>query len=361
MNRLILIGNGFDLAHGMKTRYKDFLLDYLVTSINSFYDQNSFSDSLFSMRFRDINRGHWQKPIDYATVDNVLERFNQIKVDYNSRIIIDITSNFLFESLEKIEKLNWVDLEMEFFDNLIKAKESTTVGVREEAVELVNAELEFIKTKLIEYLKKQQADLENIEINSGLLNCFTESIKPVELVTVRLRKQVIPESMVLLNFNYTNILESYVSECSNIIPSEINYIHGDLFENHAEPIFGFGDELDKRYIQFEDENKNYLFRHIKSFEYFKSKNYYNLIRFLDSDDFQVQIFGHSCGLSDRTMLNQIFEHENCVSIKLFYHENINDFTNKTYEIYRHFKDKGLLRKKMVPFELSIPMPQPVEK
>lgn len=24
MNRLVLIGNGFDLAHGLKTRYEDF-------------------------------------------------------------------------------------------------------------------------------------------------------------------------------------------------------------------------------------------------------------------------------------------------------------------------------------------------
>ncbi len=28
MNRLILIGNGFDLAHGLKTSYHDFILDY---------------------------------------------------------------------------------------------------------------------------------------------------------------------------------------------------------------------------------------------------------------------------------------------------------------------------------------------
>ena len=25
MNRLVLIGNGFDLAHGLKTRYEDFI------------------------------------------------------------------------------------------------------------------------------------------------------------------------------------------------------------------------------------------------------------------------------------------------------------------------------------------------
>ena len=29
MNRLIIIGNGFDLAHGLKTSYHDFILHYL--------------------------------------------------------------------------------------------------------------------------------------------------------------------------------------------------------------------------------------------------------------------------------------------------------------------------------------------
>ncbi|RMZ61332.1 hypothetical protein D1632_00110 [Chryseobacterium nematophagum] len=29
---------------------------------------------------------------------------------------------------------------------------------------------------------------------------------------------------------------------------------------------------------------------------------------------------HSCGNTDRTLLNTIFEHENCVSVKIFYHQ-----------------------------------------
>ncbi|WP_394341236.1 AbiH family protein [Pedobacter namyangjuensis] len=32
LNRLVLIGNGFDLAHGLKTAYTDFLLCYLKRS-----------------------------------------------------------------------------------------------------------------------------------------------------------------------------------------------------------------------------------------------------------------------------------------------------------------------------------------
>ena len=39
-------------------------------------------------------------------------------------------------------------------------------------------------------------------------------------------------------------------------------------------------------------------------------------------------------------------------------KEINDFTDKTYDISRHFKDKTMLRKKLVPLELSRPMPQP---
>jgi hypothetical protein len=35
------------------------------------------------------------------------------------------------------------------------------------------------------------------------------------------------------------------------------------------------------------------------------------------DSFQVLIMGHSCGLSDRTLLNIVFEHNNCRSIKVF--------------------------------------------
>ena len=35
MNRLIIIGNGFDLAHGLKTSYCDFIHDYLLTNFRN--------------------------------------------------------------------------------------------------------------------------------------------------------------------------------------------------------------------------------------------------------------------------------------------------------------------------------------
>jgi len=35
MNQLIIIGNGFDLAHGLKTSYKDFILDLLSSEVSN--------------------------------------------------------------------------------------------------------------------------------------------------------------------------------------------------------------------------------------------------------------------------------------------------------------------------------------
>ena len=48
---------------------------------------------------------------------------------------------------------------------------------------------------------------------------------------------------------------------------------------------------------------------IRTFKYSKNGNYRDLLRFLNSNDFQVCVYGHSCGLSDRVMLNEIFEHD----------------------------------------------------
>ena len=64
--------------------------------------------------------------------------------------------------------------------------------------------------------------------------------------------------------------------------------------------------LHQFYLNFENKDNNELFKHIKSFEYSLRENYHKLLKILNHDEFQIQIFGHSCGVSDRTLLNQIF-------------------------------------------------------
>ena len=57
------------------------------------------------------------------------------------------------------------------------------------------------------------------------------------------------------------------------------------------------------------------------------------------------------------MLNEIFENKNCKSIKVYYYKDENDYTNKTMEISRHFKDNNSMRKKIVNFNPDDIIPQ----
>ena len=49
MNRLIIIGNGFDLAHQMKTNYYDFILDYIKSSFLQAKEKGKFIDQLIEI------------------------------------------------------------------------------------------------------------------------------------------------------------------------------------------------------------------------------------------------------------------------------------------------------------------------
>jgi hypothetical protein len=95
---------------------------------------------------------------------------------------------------------------------------------------------------------------------------------------------------------------------------------------------------------FENLEDEYL-RYIKSVLYTRSPSYREVIDFADADKFDIIIYGHSCSNTDRTLLNTLFEHKNCVSIQPFLH-NANDMSIYI-NIYRCFKDKKLMRARVV--------------
>jgi hypothetical protein len=169
------------------------------------------------------------------------------------------------------------------------------------------------------------------------------------------------KDILLLNFNYTASLQRLLKSVEDRYKPKINYtvnhIHGKLNSNEEKIIFGYGDEMDENYQQIQDLNNNLYLENIKSFQYFRSPNYRELLRFVNSNEYQVCIYGHSCGLSDRVMLNEIFENKNCKSIKVYYYKDENDYTNKTMEISRHFKDNNSMRKKIVNFNYKDIIPQ----
>lgn len=368
MNRLIIIGNGFDLAHKLETSYHDFILDYIKESLKSCiscyrqYDVNRYGrvDGFYDDELLQIILKQRYSNIKYVDLINGISTLSEYKELIKEYFECNYKFIFLENIISKACNYSWVNIETEYFEELLNLKIKKTNA---KDIENFNYLFEIFKEKLVNYLKKQQ-DEYTISFDSlALCDCFCEEILDIDVDLKTITNQS-PNRLLFLNFNYTNTLEPYVEECQKRIDSEINYIHGSVNDENNPPIFGFGDEFDKRYKEFENEGNNELFKHIKSFGYLKTNNYSDLTRFLDAEPFQVQIYGHSCGLSDRTMFKEIFEHENCLSVKLFYHlkdDSSDDYIDKTYELYRHFSDKNSMRKKIVDKQKCRAMPQPTLK
>ncbi|RYG21152.1 MAG: hypothetical protein EOO07_03330 [Chitinophagaceae bacterium] len=375
MNRLILIGNGFDLAHGLETGYNDFIKWYLTNALTIAGKEFEYVDELLKVEKenRDLSQPIYiagkvmteAEFIDFFYKRGFAElmRNQEIKIqgqNWRSTFKVTIRSTLLENLLLKCGPTRWVDIENEFYTLLKVILLHEKRGNKEALLNDVNLSL----TEIIKYLQIYLSGLPVPRKIDGYRLLMPEKIKKDEIMLPnRLLTDEEPKSLHILNFNYTTTPATYADDIIPEIyptPVQLNYIHGQLNKTDNPVIFGFGDELDEHYKKIEQEETPGFFSYVKSFWYFKTGNYHKLIRFIDEDEFQVYVLGHSCGLSDRTMLNMIFEHVNCKSIKIFYHENEegqNNFTGITQEIARHFTDKAAMRKKISPLNKSRAMLQ----
>ena len=118
------------------------------------------------------------------------------------------------------------------------------------------------------------------------------------------------------------------------------------------------------YKTIEKLQDNDFLENIKSINYHKTRNYRRLLDFIHSGLYQVFVMGHSCGNSDRTLLNTLFEHDNCVSVKVFYHQieaGKDDYSNIIRNISRNFNDKARMRDTVVNWEDCSPLVPLAEK
>lgn len=324
-----------------------FLLWYLNDFLKKSWRKDHYEDDLLKIDRLGLP---YDLPDDF---DSVKDIFQKLK-DLNFRL--KAKDDFLENVLGDYRAYKWVDIEYEYYMALVKLYKMLDSGtylrdsIINQLMEL-NSCFELIKRKLVEYLDTLFVDatFKNNQIDDllfdGAFNQKGERSK---------------NEMLFICFNYTQTMELYLRE--TILENNLIYIHGELKDSSNPIIFGYGDEIDSHYEKIENLNNNEFLKNIKSFSYFKTDSYQRAIRFVESGDFTVKILGHSCGLSDRILLNTIFEHDNCKAIKIFHYEKSptdNDYFEKTQEISRHFKasKKGEMRMKIVPFDKYSKMPQ----
>ncbi|AQX07949.1 AbiH family protein [Elizabethkingia ursingii] len=412
MNKLILIGNGFDLAHGLPTSYTN-LLNYFWL----FLPENINAPEIKEILYINPN---YSKCLSFSENNEVIKNFKDFKLSvslyfnsdyyknikaenlgiklYNGEFLIYEFKNHFFYILNQyFEEHNWVDIENLYYEILVSFinKEENKYKYKGDIISL-NKEFYTIKKFLEAYLYKEVISNRKFiftKRNEPILELFKNNIHNLgdkikrkindpyfyefpyedrlELIEIddELLKQInesnpTTNELLFLDFNYTNTVDTYAKTLNSfktpLYPRATQIsIHGKI-NDHVNPInFGFGDEMDDHYKLIENTNDNNYLENIKSFMYLNNSNYKKLLNWINNSKFQVFIMGHSCGLSDRTMLNTIFEHHNCRSIKVFYYERNgkDNFKEITQNISRHFNKKTLMREKLVDKSLSCPLPQ----
>lgn len=406
MNRLVLIGNGFDIAHGLKTSYADFINWYWEQRVNGFsrnYTQIS-EDFLCTFRTKDpyetwnvyaYNLPHF---INKIPAKDVVQSI----INDSSRFEVEFTT-FFDRIINSIETKGWVDIENEYYD-LLK-RYAIEKPSKDDLISL-NNQLQYLRDKLIEYLSeinKQDISIidiikENIfaPINSSDVavearTTFKEYVRwCLEQDDIFWQKKLsnygvgndsgfiylneinnyrtgsivvadypkaflLPDSIMFLNFNYTDTVLHYLPSGKQVF--SINHIHGKV-DNPQSIIFGYGDELDDDYKVIRNINDNDYLQNIKSIKYLESDNYRGILSFIESAPFQICIMGHSCGNSDRTLLNTLFEHKNCVSIKPYYYQKedgTDNYIELVQNISRNFTDMKLMRDRVVNKDYCEPL------
>lgn len=370
MNRLVIIGNGFDIAHRFKTSYMDFINWYWDMRVDGFVGNITkvSEDCLCKLIIKDkadINcwnvfafQNSYFKDIQGNRTSQGYKVINRLKT---LPLLCSIEFTPFFSTiLQSIETRGWVDIENDYYQLLKRCTESADCGY---TVTDLNEQLSYLQEKLVEYLGTIGTGRPIKALQDAMIDFFNPAdfstegkrialeniglyIKDIEEVhyDCEKRNKLIPERIMLLSFNYTATAKMYGN--FNVVH---NYIHGEL-ERPENIIFGYGDELDKDYQGILDRNDNELLKNVKSVKYLETRHYHDMLEFLMSAPFQVLIMGHSCGNSDRTLLNTVFEHENCVSIKPFYHkwpDGSDTYLELVQNISRNFTNMRLFRDRVV--------------
>ena len=352
MNRLVLIGNGFDLAHGLKTQYKDFIYWYWKQRAMRFHKEtgNVSNDGLSKLTI--LQDSSW--PIFMFQNSFVLKEAEGKEIyEYliENTDAFKVEHRYLFDRIHKsIETKGWVDIENDYYTLLyqrtLPLEDSSDIKVK-----YLNVQLDAIRNHLVSYLKLEDKK------ETQMIDSIREKIyAPIAQKDVAVTSGIsFPNSLdqiMLLSFNYTSTPKLYVTD-----KATVNYIHGQL-DTPQSIIFGYGDELDDGFKRLQEINDNECLRHIKSIRYLESDNYRKMLSFIESEPFQVVIMGHSCGNSDRTLLNTLFEHKNCVSIKPYYYkrdDGSNNYLELIQNISRNFTDMKLMRDRVVNKTFTEPL------
>lgn len=366
---IILLGNGFDLAHGLPTTYTNFL-DFLkrIGAKNNriIYDvqlNEQLSDIMRNNDNRDtlikirklctnnvwskyfLNRNHlypnwcdFESEIEYITrnLQNIKKELEKTRELPSSEFFRSPSSGFFMLSIQqylfniiyenKDVKEGFIDIP---FDHI---PPNITITLGNNSLDKNNVNKVIFSNNIpptaihipFEYL---------ISFIIDQLNDFTKCFelylsKFVNHISIQkinfIDKLTDSSNLKILNFNYTNTINNYRFPYN----FDICYIHGEASDgNDNHLVLGInetGNDIDpmftrfRKYFQRFEKNCTFNYR-----TWINSINYHNVGRklYLGSAEHNLYIIGHSLTLNDKNILNELITLPG-MSTTIYYHSEI---------------------------------------
>ena len=299
---ILVIGNGFDLYHGLKTKYYDFVQYTKEKNTNSAFAEICRDNNIlkYFQRVVEINEG-WidcEERLAYivklfAKIITVLKNESHLHISEKN---FTMEEKFTLESFDKyFEKTDF---------NAYKIKESWADPYKQ-----------LDKTALLRELKKELDG-----VISALDYYLWECVESQNVETLSEQIKCLKPKYVV-NFNYTNTCERFY----DIDVKEILYVHGKVNSKPRNMVLGISDD--------DTENLDFV--------YFK-KYFQCIQKRLDEIDHRqfhdlwganckVYFFGHSLSKTDG---DKIIEMENLSLQMIIYYKDQEDYENKVINLIK---------------------------
>lgn len=344
VTRILLIGNGFDLAHGLPTSYKDFL-DF-CKMVRELYTYPIIDNEYNQKKLIDWNT-------DKTIKSKLLECYENRKNCFEDKITTqckeldelydcikeNVWINYFLER-EKYIGENWIDFESEI-SNVVQAIE-TLKGYIERDEDVLKTKdtkqqtiiyfLKIAKKSLQDVfnLKRIDSFIEDISIEldkliRSLEIYICEFVNEIDIIKENDDIKTITPDYVL-SFNYSNTYERIYGQSKEVT---YDYIHGKAdIKNNVDTcnlVLGIDEYLE------DDKNDKLEFIAFKKFyqRIYKSTDstymkWVEQIKKYPEVNHNLFIFGHSLDKTDRDILKLLICNDNVTTKIYYYRKNKND-------------------------------------
>lgn len=365
MNEILIIGNGFDIYHGLPTRYSDFI--FLAEHWEDFYKEykKSLSEKNKEQIKIRLNEGKLSEDslTDFAQYKNI---FHKKSMEYLNKNITQNAWIGYFKYI-KFNGKGWVDFEAEiddalhaiddFFDKLPanvgtrqKVEDSTIIS--SDIQKKVRFFLTFSKTKVdknyfgfvnkvdVEAYKLKECRIYIIDRLKEELDILNECLRLYLLEFVeRIKCDVYSEQIRelntarLLNFNYTSIYNKIYVNMYNKVKDCQHSVHGNCSDGGM--VLGIPDDSFSGKLEYIYFMKYFQRIQKKTGSYYKEcikAPQYNSLMNLPK---KVYIMGHSLASTDKGVL-EIFFKEKWVEKIIIFHHNQDSYENLIINLVKMF-------------------------